>query len=226
MSSANTFADHIDNIIDKGKQISSWILRTFRSRGQTEMLTLWKSLVLPRIEYCSVLWSPHKISDIQNLEHLQWSFVRKINGSTNLNYWECLRKFKLYSLQRRRERYMIIYLWKIIEQLVPNVNNSISVTYNDRLGRKCKICVHRNKLKSHQITGIGVSLFNILPRYIRNITNKDIGSFKSTLDKYLLMLPDEPHILGYCGRRSTSNSLVDTIKTWNIESGRTFNCSS
>ena len=51
------------------------------------MLTLWKSLVLPRIEYCSILWPPHKISDIQNLEHLQWSFVRRIQGSTNLNYW-------------------------------------------------------------------------------------------------------------------------------------------
>ena len=120
---------------------------------------------------------------------------------------------------------MIIYLWKIIE-LVPNINNSISVTHNDRLGRKCKICVHRNKLKCHQITGIGVSLFNILPRYIQNITNKDIGFFKSSLDKYLLMLPDEPHILGYCGRGSPSNSSVDTIKTWNIERGRTINCSS
>ena len=70
MSSNNTFTDHIDHIISKGKQISSWILRTFCSRGQTEMLSLWKSLVLPRIEYCSILWSPHKISDIQNLEHL------------------------------------------------------------------------------------------------------------------------------------------------------------
>ena len=226
MSSNNSFSAHIDNVIEKGKQLSSWIFRSFISRGQHEMLTLWKSLVLPKIEYCSVLWSPHKISEIQDLEHLQWSFIRRINGTAKLNYWQCLKKFKLYSLQRRRERYMIIYIWKIIECLVPNINNSISVVLNDRLGRKCKIRVHTNKLKSHQITGIGVSLFNMLPKNIRSISNKGVGTFKSALDKYLTMIPDEPHIIGYCGRRSNSNSLVDMIKTWNLESGRTYNCSS
>ena len=55
MSSTNTFTDHIDSVIEKGKQISSSILRTYISRGQNEMLTLWKSLVLSRIEYCSIL---------------------------------------------------------------------------------------------------------------------------------------------------------------------------
>ena len=97
---------------------------------------------------------------------------------------------------------MMIFIWKIIEGLVPNINNSISIIFNDRLGRKYKICVHINKLKNYQITGIGVSLFNMLPKNIRNITEKDIGVFKSTLDKYLIMIPDEPHILGYCGRQS------------------------
>ena len=29
---------------------------------------------------------------------------------------------KLYSLQRRRDRYTIIYVWKILESIVPNLN--------------------------------------------------------------------------------------------------------
>ena len=43
MSASGSFNDQINNVIEKGKQISSWILRSFCSRNQTEMLTLWKS---------------------------------------------------------------------------------------------------------------------------------------------------------------------------------------
>ena len=34
---------------------------------------------------------------------------------------------KLYSLQRRHDRYTIIYVWKILESIVPNLN--IPITY-------------------------------------------------------------------------------------------------
>ena len=98
MSSSNSFTDHIDNVINKGKQISSWILRSFHCRNQNEMLVLWNSLALPIVEYCSVLWSPSKIHDIQRIEQLQWSFLRKIKGTYGLNYWQFLSKFKTYYL--------------------------------------------------------------------------------------------------------------------------------
>ena len=65
MSASNSFNDQINSVIEKGKQLSSWIHRSFCSRNPTKMLTLWKSLVLPTIEYCSVLWSPAKISHIK-----------------------------------------------------------------------------------------------------------------------------------------------------------------
>ena len=227
MSSSNGFTNHIDNIIEKGKQISSWILRSFHSRNQNEMLVLWNSLVLPIVEYCSVLWSPSKIHDIQRLEQLQWSYLRKIKGTRSLNYWQCLLKFKLYSLQRRRERYMITYVWKILEHYAPNVNNNISETLNPRLGRKCNNCTSSNRLKNQQITGIGISLFNIMPRHIRDCTNMlSIDSFKKALDKFLCQVPDEPHVQGHHQRQAKSNSLLDVVGTWNLDRGRTLNCSS
>ena len=34
------------------------------------------------------------------------------------DYWTCLDKMKIYSLERRRER--IIYVWKVLENMVPN----------------------------------------------------------------------------------------------------------
>ena len=43
----------------------------------------------------------------------------------SLNYWERLRELKLYSLQRPRERYIIIYIWKITQHMVPNIDGTI-----------------------------------------------------------------------------------------------------
>ena len=62
------FKVHINEVITNARKLSSWILRTFKSRLPTPMITLWKSLVLPKIEYCSQLWSPWQKGDIQNME--------------------------------------------------------------------------------------------------------------------------------------------------------------
>ena len=127
-----TFQKQIIAIIEKAKNSTSWILRTFSSRSLNCMITLYKSLVIPILEYCSVLWSPNAVGLIQRLEDIQKSFLRKINGTPN-NYWECLKQTKIYSLQRQRERYRIMYVWKIMEKIVPPVNG-IEATENPRLG--------------------------------------------------------------------------------------------
>ena len=109
------------------------------------MLTLWKSLILPKLEYCSQLWCPVKKGAILQLEEVQCSFIRKIRfeNSFDLDYWQRLQCLNLYSLQRRRERYRIIYVWKVIEGLVPNISDSASAgiqcKHNARLGRTCVV---------------------------------------------------------------------------------------
>ena len=73
------------------------------------MLTLMKSLVIPLLEYCCQLWNKFKAKDIQDIEAIERTFTYKITEVQYLNYWERLHELKLYSLQRRRERYIIIH---------------------------------------------------------------------------------------------------------------------
>ena len=54
------FTNNLD-LIQHAKSISSWILRTVASRDATTMLIPWKSMVLPILEYCSVLWNPMSV---------------------------------------------------------------------------------------------------------------------------------------------------------------------
>ena len=218
MSNDCKFKEHIDQVIEKAKNMASWILRTFRTRECRPMVLLFKMLVLPILEYCSVLWSPQDVGSIQKLESIQWSFIRKITSNTESNYWKRLAAMNLYSLQRRRERYRIIYIWKVLEGLVPNVNMKInlSTNFHARLGRKCQIPnVPNTKLAKSREASLsinGARLFNIMPKSVRNLTNVNLSTFKCALDRFLNCVPDEPQLPGYTAhRRASSNSLLAMI---------------
>ena len=51
MSGDCSFNEHINLRTKQCRQLTGWILRTFKSRDKCTMLTLFKSLVLPRLEY-------------------------------------------------------------------------------------------------------------------------------------------------------------------------------
>ena len=117
----------------------SILLRTFYTRDCITMLTLFKSIVLSRLNYGSQLWSPFLIKHITQLEMIQRSFIKHITGMNDMLYHEQLKSTRLYSLQRRRERYCIIYSWKFIEGLAPNFSNLITRKFSGRRGRSCVI---------------------------------------------------------------------------------------
>ena len=219
ISDDNKFDKQISSVIKKAKDMASWVFRTFATRARVPMLTLYKSLVLPILEYCSVLWCPLTVGNIQKLEAVQWSFLRKITGTRNMNYWETLKELKMYSLERRRERYRIIYIWKVLEQIVPNINDGIQSYNNPRLGRKCIIPTY-NRSKDSSFTAHAPKLFNALPKSVRSASGISAECFKKALDARLTHIPDEPQLPGYTQcRRAPTNSIISMIKLeHNIES--------
>ena len=201
----------------------SWILRTFKSRSPELMLTTWKSLVLPILDYCSQLWCPTANGEIQKLEKIQQSFTRKIKLNTpGLNYWDRLKHLRLYSLERRRERYRILYVWKILENHVPNIgiegNDAFRKLHSERNGVSVKTPLYRTsipskvwKLREGSLQYHGAKLFNCLPKEIRGLTGCSLHKFKQSLDAFLSTIQDKPLLQGYPSSFSQSNSLVKLI---------------
>ena len=70
MSNDCMFDQHIHNV-KRSSQLCGWILRTFQTRSALLILTLFKSIVLSRIDYGSQLWSPNKKGYICELERIQ-----------------------------------------------------------------------------------------------------------------------------------------------------------
>ena len=164
------------------------------------MKQIFKSLILPHLDYCSQLWMPVDTKGIYKMEKLQRDFLKKIPEKRDLNYWEALSKLKMLSIQRRMERYRIIYSWKILEGLAPNCGLSeIKDSSNSRLGRKIFSDSHKlkgSKLIKQSFQTNGPQLFNTLPKSIRNLTKCSVDEFKSQLDQYLMTVPDEPQMDG------------------------------
>ena len=139
MSSYCTFDFHISNLYKQFSNLAGWILRTSTIRDPQVVLTLNKSLVMSRLEYASQLWSPYLLKHVYLIEKVQRAFTKHISGMCFLFYSKHLEVLKLYSLQRRREKYVIIYVWKIIEGLVPNCSDPITFSFSDGRGRACAV---------------------------------------------------------------------------------------
>ena len=124
------------------------------------------------------------------------------------SYADRLSMLKLYSLQRRRDRYTIIYVWKVLESIVPNLNIPITCYSSIRRGRLCTTSHveigHLGTLVYHSFRFRGIRLFNAMPKQIRDLSCS-VSSFKYQLDKYLSTIPDTPCIANY--DNSLENSL-------------------
>ena len=103
------------------------------------MMTLFKPLVLSRLDYGSQLWSSTKIHQIIMIEKFRKLLLNILKDFPHFSYQERLSNVKIYSLQRRRERYIIIYVWKILENLVPNLVKPLQFYVSDRTGRLCSV---------------------------------------------------------------------------------------
>ncbi|CAL4086342.1 unnamed protein product [Meganyctiphanes norvegica] len=108
------FREHMDNIVTASKIMSGLLLRTFTTRHQVPMIRMFNTYIRSRLEYCRLVWSPSHQKDINKIERVQRNFTSKIEEMEQLNYHQRLKKLNLYSLERRRKRYLIINSWQQI----------------------------------------------------------------------------------------------------------------
>ena len=73
-----------------------------------------------------MIWNPHKKEEIDKIERIHRNFTSKIKGLEQMDYHERLKKLGLYSLERKRERFLIINAWQQLEE----VREDVSGMYN------------------------------------------------------------------------------------------------
>ena len=73
---------------------------------------------------------PGTAKGMQDIEKLLSDFTARVLEVREDNYWIRLAKLKMYSQERRMERYCIIYIWKILEGLAPNCGIQLNTENN------------------------------------------------------------------------------------------------
>ena len=180
------------------------------------MKVLWNSMIQSRLDYCSQLWSPSLQSEINKIEDLQRKFTKKIHGMDSMTYRDRLKNLRMYSQERRRDRYMVILCFKIANGLVDGYK--LEFTSKDtRRGRECVVAdivrtapASVRRARENSLSVKGARMFNLLPPYLRNISSDKVEHFKSKLDAFLKEVSDEPYSETE-GRAAESNCLLHQI---------------
>ena len=218
LSSSLSFKVHIEQTITAASRLVGWGLRTFWGRGRKVMLTLLKSLVQPKLDYCSQLWSPSDQSSINKLESIHRNLVSHIRDAklSSLNYWEKLKELRIHFQERRRERYIIIFLWKISQGMVSGYDLEFTLDGT----RRGRFIVPKSIVKSapasvrnareRSLAVKGARIFNLLPESLRGLNSGHVDYFKNHLDVFLENIPDQPTVPGL-GRGAESNSLIHQL---------------
>lgn len=146
--SSLNFKPQFANIVLKATQLMGFIWRKNKIiKNKQIMITLFKSIVLPVIEYASTVWMSPMAPEMKLLEQIQRKFTRMIlkippNPSlpNYMNYNTRLTKLNLLSIDQRLKISQLIMAkkLKLNPERVPSLNDYINLNLSNRnLRTKC-----------------------------------------------------------------------------------------
>lgn len=177
----------------KANKVLGHISRSFHYRDRHVFLGLYKQYVRCHLEYCSPVWSPCYIGDIELLENVQKRAVNMISGLKGQTYSEKLAELNLPSLEIRRLSQDLIQVFKIIKgfdrvdqstwfQLQRENGGSGRSTRNSHpLNIVYK--QHRTDVRGHFFSVRVIPKWNNLPNEIKDCLT--VKSFKKALSDHL-----------------------------------------
>ncbi|EYC28564.1 hypothetical protein Y032_0007g3290 [Ancylostoma ceylanicum] len=192
------FTNLIDHITKKALSTLFTILRNVHTNDQHVLLRLYKSYVLPHLEYCSQIWNPHTKKLQRKVERVQQIFTRILfyRTATNLlpslpSYKIGLKHLSLQSLLYRRVFNYLSFCFRIL-RLHTKLRASkywgfrISRARTGGLGLYCKgISTVSNNIIFNTFFRRGARWMNMLRLNIVNSAN--LATFKKKLRKLDLL---------------------------------------
>ncbi len=121
------WSKHIDKARTKANILGHALVRSFLPHNTHLLVNLYKTYIRPILEYNTCTWSPFLKAEIDRVESVQRKFTRTLCQRANIkfsSYSDRLQQLKLESLQSRRIKNDLIFLYKIL-------NNLIDIQFSD-----------------------------------------------------------------------------------------------
>ena len=181
-------------MISKGNQRVGLIKRSFSRLNIQSFKLLYKSLVRPILEYCSVIWYPLYKSDAQEIEKVQRRATKLVPELKNMSYDERLKALNITTLAYRRRRTDVLQVYRIINE-IDNIpfGNFFEYCQNNTRGHSRKLIKPRasTRLRLNSFSNRVINVWNNLPE--KCVESKSLNIFKNSLEKFW---KDDP--LKYC----------------------------
>lgn len=181
-----TFEKHISEKINKANSILGLITHTFEYKDESTIITLYKALVRPHLEFANQVWAPYLKKHVNSIENVQRRMTRLLPGMKDLSYPERLRKVKLPTLGYRRLRGDMIELYKIVKGIYdPDITEGLlSFAESSTRGHQYKLIKFRPRLdlRKNSFFFRVVDHWNNLPQSV--VEAPSLISFESRLDRF------------------------------------------
>ena len=115
VSSDLSWMAHIDSVCSKAKRQVGLLHRQFHNASPTCKDQLYKSLVLPVLNYCSSLWDPNYAIHVSKLESVQKFAARFVTGRWSDSYDSLLSHLKWPKLSTKREKQKLLLCNRILK---------------------------------------------------------------------------------------------------------------
>ena len=112
------FTEHINSVTIHGRARANLVLKCFESRDHGTLLRSFTTYVRPLLEYASPVWFPSTKGAISKTELVQRRFTKRILGLSSYCYEARLALLELESLETRRIKADLVYVYKIVFNLV------------------------------------------------------------------------------------------------------------
>jgi len=183
---ALSFSTHHDMSIAKANSRIGLMRRTFKHLEPKPFLQLYKAIVRPVVEYCSVITNPVFKRDEDRLEKVQRRATKLVSGMADLPYEDRLRQLKLQSLKHRRRRTDVLQIYRIINGIdrVEASHMLIQVTDSRTRSNGYKLFKKhcQTKIRANSFSQRAIDTWNSLPTSV--VEAPTLNRFKSALRKH------------------------------------------
>ena len=199
----------VDDTVDLGVKVSSnlkWnshiaavktkaftrcyqILHSFATKNIWVLKRAYTTYIRPLLEYNTVVWNPHLIKEIRDLESVQRYFLKRIcrrSNMPNATYQKRLHWLGLEPLEYRRLTFDLVFVFKIMQNLIDLPINELfilnSTPYQLRRHQfTIKINMSRTNIRKYFFSNRIATIWNKLPEFVVN--RSSVKEFKKSLNE-------------------------------------------
>ena len=177
-----SWSEHIISVSSKAKRTLGIIYRQFYLCDKATLLTMYKSLVLPILDYCCFVWDPHLVKHVKLLESVQIFACRIATGLWDMSHDQLRSRCNLPLLSVRRQYFKYCFVYKALNNLTycpPSIfkfKAISSVRTRNSHNLQLYQFFARTASSLNSFLNSSVSLWNNLPYHI--VSSKAHYSFK------------------------------------------------